>query len=107
MVVKEQEKIPHIKEQELNIDLEVVLLPAHYIPTRSYPVWGSEYSCIGTIVGIQRDAGLPGKRKVTLVRIDWSSGADGLYSYDTVALASNANTNDPNIGYKMFKKGAR
>ncbi len=105
MAVKNQKKISHIKKKELDLGLNVILLPAHYIPTWKYPVWGSKYSCIGTIIEIQRDKKTLGGGKATLVRINWKSGAHGLYSYKTVALASNADTSDPNLGFKIFRKG--
>ncbi len=40
---------------KFSIDDRVILTSKDLLPTTEWPVWGSEYSCIGTIVDIVGD----------------------------------------------------
>lgn len=63
------------KPREFQQDDRVILV-YKYIPGPSYPVWGSEYECVGTIVELTT--------KNRRVRVEWDNG--NRYEYPAVAL---------------------
>ena len=98
-----------VKLDEIKPPLQVgdrVILTYKYIAGNSYPVWGSKFECIGTIIEIKKNAGR--------IRVEWDNGKKYDYPASTLSLADTSILDqsgkpavpNPNQAFRLHKRGS-
>jgi len=73
----------------------VILIGEYIIPTIGWPVWGSEYGCVGTIVATEY--------KKPTYTVEWDNGKFLSISYLWLELSFEDNGN-PNTAFLKHKR---
>ena len=81
---------------KFEIDDRVILTGEGLIPFPDWPVWGSKYSCIGTIVEISHG----------LAHINWDNGYNMMNLLENISHFNGREEKSlsPNIAFKLYKR---
>lgn len=77
-------------------ETRVVLTSDHYGAELAEPVYGSEYECVGTIVGESDELDTP-------VAVNWDNGEGNLYKLEDLRAVAKTDTSNPNSSFRKKK----